>query len=494
MNAASSTCNRSAGSILAPVPTLALALAFALALAVSVFGAFALSEQAYAAAPKPANAYVGGVTYSKWPSGVSWTNADGVCTLPLNNAHIKAGDSVSKIGTKTGIYISSESGANGVTSVTIDLTNDSTITTASGDYAIYNACPDVTLRIVGAGTLTISGGCKEGVYSKGPLEIAAKVTIQDSSSHGVKAEAPVTINGGKLSITGKSSYGIYANSTFATKRGSVSISGAKTAIHSQGAMRVSANVSAANCQYGLDAAQTLTVSGGKITVTNPSLRGLSSYSADVNISGGTINVTNYGGHAIQAKRNVNITGGKISAMQSTANRSAVAVAVGTNYAINNSKAPNCWGTIRGRLDNGATFVKSGSTYKVQTPNNTYVTLVKYGGSSKKPTVDKVTFGEVSYNVKAVGSKAFYKNKKIKSVKFGSFVTAIGSKAFYGCKKLKTIDFRKIWYPASLKVGSKAFTKAYAKPKVKVQNSAAKTYVKKQLKKRGLKKAKYKILK
>ncbi len=53
--------------------------------------------------------------------------------------------------------------------------------------------------------------------------------------------------------------------------------------------------------------------------------------------------------------------------------------------------------------------------------------------------DTVNIGDVEYKITQISPKAFYKNKKIRKVKIGKYVTVIGNSAFYGCIALTTVS-------------------------------------------------------
>ncbi|MBO4862881.1 MAG: Ig-like domain-containing protein [Eubacterium sp.] len=104
--------------------------------------------------------------------------------------------------------------------------------------------------------------------------------------------------------------------------------------------------------------------------------------------------------------------------------------------------------------------------------------------------DTITIGDKVYPVTTIGKNAFKGYKKLTKVTIGKNVTKIGSKAFYKAKKLKTIIIktRKL---KKKSIGSKAFKGIYKKAKFKCPKSKKKNY-KKWIRKAGApKKAKYK---
>jgi len=139
---------------------------------------------------------------------------------------------------------------------------------------------------------------------------------------------------------------------------------------------------------------------------------------------------------------------------------------------------------------GQTFVKNGNTYKVtdlaDEDDLGEVTLVKYGSTNLKPTVNTVKYQGQVYEVDAIGKNAFnnVKGHKVTLVTLGRNVDRIGAKAFYGCKKLKTINMAKCdvididygangYYLDETDIGAKAFKNAGVKAvKVKCGKSNA----------------------
>lgn len=92
-------------------------------------------------------------------------------------------------------------------------------------------------------------------------------------------------------------------------------------------------------------------------------------------------------------------------------------------------------------------------------------------------------GGITYKVTSIAPNAFKNNKKLTKVTIGKYITAIGTKAFYGCKKLKSITI-KTTKLTSAKVGSKAFKGTHKKAVLKVPKSKLKSY-KKFLGKKGV---------
>ena len=135
-----------------------------------------------------------------------------------------------------------------------------------------------------------------------------------------------------------------------------------------------------------------------------------------------------------------------------------------------------------------------ATYKITRSSLKNKTVTYAATTNKKVSTivipDTVVVSGVTYQVTAVEKNAFANNKKLKTVTIGKNVAAIGAKAFYGCKNIKTliIKSKKL---TTKKIGSKAFSKTPKKMTVKVPKNKFKAY-KKMLIKRGVnKKVKFK---
>ena len=97
--------------------------------------------------------------------------------------------------------------------------------------------------------------------------------------------------------------------------------------------------------------------------------------------------------------------------------------------------------------------------------------------------DTVVIGGVTCKVTSIANNAFKSLTKLNKVVIGKNVTAIGKKAFYGDKKLKTIQVK----GTSLKVvGKNALKGIHAKAKIKVPKSKKSAY-KRLFKSKGQKK-------
>ncbi len=136
---------------------------------------------------------------------------------------------------------------------------------------------------------------------------------------------------------------------------------------------------------------------------------------------------------------------------------------------------------------GKTYTVGKLKYKVTSMKSgkNYVTVT--GVKSKKLTTASVgasvTIKGTKFTIRQIGSSAFAKCKKLKSITLGSNVVKIGKKAFYNCPKLKKIMVKSKKITG---VGGNALKGIYRKAKVKVPASRLKKY-KKLFKKKGQKK-------
>ena len=130
---------------------------------------------------------------------------------------------------------------------------------------------------------------------------------------------------------------------------------------------------------------------------------------------------------------------------------------------------------------------SKATYKVTgaSAGKYTVEYVKPASKTVKTATvpNSIKAGGITYKVTSIAPNAFKNNKKLTKVTIGKYITAIGTKAFYGCKKLKSITI-KTTKLTSAKVGSKAFKGTHKKAVLKVPKSKLKSY-KKFLGKKGV---------
>lgn len=86
------------------------------------------------------------------------------------------------------------------------------------------------------------------------------------------------------------------------------------------------------------------------------------------------------------------------------------------------------------------------------PQAAYIgTTDKKAAQVKVP--DTVSVDGVTYKVTSIADKAFYKNKKVKTVIVGKNVASIGKSAFQSCTNLKTVTIKSTVFN---KIGAKAF--------------------------------------
>lgn len=122
--------------------------------------------------------------------------------------------------------------------------------------------------------------------------------------------------------------------------------------------------------------------------------------------------------------------------------------------------------------------EDGNTYKITGNDDTGASVVyirpKSGAKGMVIIPATITTGGTIYKVTAVADNAFKGNSKITKVTIGKNVAAIGRKAFYGCKKLKTIIIKTKKLTRKT-VGAKAFQGINKKALIKVPKDSFKTY-------------------
>lgn len=116
----------------------------------------------------------------------------------------------------------------------------------------------------------------------------------------------------------------------------------------------------------------------------------------------------------------------------------------TNYSILTG-AESAYQQLSGLPKKGQRISDGKYYYKVTKAAGKNGTVSLY--RPKKKTMTKavvpasIKFNGVVYKVTAIDKKAFYKNKKLRTVTIGKNVTSIGSKVFYGCSRIKTISIK-----------------------------------------------------
>ena len=109
--------------------------------------------------------------------------------------------------------------------------------------------------------------------------------------------------------------------------------------------------------------------------------------------------------------------------------------------------------------------------KVQNPQVCYVSNSK--SEARTVTIPKtVTINGVKYKVTSIGDDAFKSNVNLTTLTIGANVTSIGSKAFYKCKKLSTV---KINTKKLGTIGDKAFYGIQNKALFSAYRSKLKSY-------------------
>lgn len=90
------------------------------------------------------------------------------------------------------------------------------------------------------------------------------------------------------------------------------------------------------------------------------------------------------------------------------------------------------------VDYSGTYTVKNVSYKVTNVSKATVKVTKAKNKSSIDVPATVKIKGKTFKVTAIGTKAFYGNKKTTKVTVGAKVTAIGKQAFAGCSKLKTI--------------------------------------------------------
>lgn len=128
------------------------------------------------------------------------------------------------------------------------------------------------------------------------------------------------------------------------------------------------------------------------------------------------------------------------------------------------------------LKNGDTEDVGGVAYRVTDAGKKLAAAygVTKPGIKTVQIADTVKINGVVCQVTSIANGAFQSLPSLKKAVIGKNVTSIGKKAFYGDKKLKSIQVKGT---ALKKVGSKALKNIAAKAVIKVPKSKKKAYVK-----------------
>lgn len=167
-----------------------------------------------------------------------------------------------------------------------------------------------------------------------------------------------------------------------------------------------------------------------------------SYSNNVNVGTATVKVTGTGSYFGSISKTFKIV--KTTTSTDTDDSSTETTDDTTNTSTEESSSEDSTTTeddttttITPSVPVGTSFVSAAMHYTVI--SNYEVRLTDYSGSRKYITIPStVSYNGVSFTVRAIGSKAFYKYTKLKSVEIPSTVVAIGYRAFYRCTNLKQI--------------------------------------------------------
>ncbi|MCD8053500.1 MAG: leucine-rich repeat protein [Lachnospiraceae bacterium] len=326
----------------------------------------------------------------------------------------------------------------------------------AGDGALtYASSDEDVVKVSSAGVITIQGA--------GSAVIT--ITAAETDNY-MAAELSVTITVVRASqtVSGTDSYSrTYGDAAFtldAKTSGDGTLSYASSdedvvKVSSAGVVTIQAAGSAiitvtakASTNYNESAAKTITITVAKASQTVTATAASSSIKVDtttlITASGtGTITYTS----SDTSVATVN-SSGKVTAKAKGTATITVKAAGNSNYNAG-TKTVSIKVTA---LVKGDTFTAGSVKYKLTSASAVTVT----GLSSKTATSAKipatVTYGGVTYSVKAISASAFSGYTKLKTVSVGSKVTSIGSKAFYKCTALTKVT----GCAAVTSVGSSAF--------------------------------------
>lgn len=121
---------------------------------------------------------------------------------------------------------------------------------------------------------------------------------------------------------------------------------------------------------------------------------------------------------------------------------------------------------------GASYKVDNYVYKITSLKQKKVTVTKAAKSTKTISIgSSVKIKGVSFQITAVGDKAFQKNKKVTSVTLGKNITSIGSNAFSGCSNLTKVAVNS---KGLQKIGTKSFYNCKKLKSVKLTSNKLKT--------------------
>ncbi len=322
---------------------------------------------------------------------------------------------------------------------TVTVTLDGTVLKEGTDYTVSFA-DNVN---AGTATVTVKGmGEYIGTATK-TFEIGkATQTISGTTSYSKTYGAGTFTLDARL-VTGDGALNYASSNTSVAKvssAGVVTIAGAGSAT-----ITVKAG---ASTNYNESAAKTIAITVAKASQTVTAMVASSSIKVDttttITASGtGTITYTS----SDTSVATVNSSGTVTAKAKGTATIT-VKAAGNSNY---NAGTKTVAITVTA-LAKGDTFTSSSVKYKLTSASAVTVTGLSSKTATSATIPATVTYGGVTYSVKAISASAFSGYTKLKKVSVGSKVTSIGSKAFYKCTALTQVT----GCTAVTSVGSSAF--------------------------------------
>ena len=368
---------------------------------------------------------------------------------------------------------------------------DDSIWSDDGPITIEGGTIDAAVTSYGTGRITVAGGMIRAsdagrYYSVGVGGTSCDVVVSggtiDLTGYCVQARN-IELSGGKISIHGNVAVGISAGGTVVVSKGSLTVEGVLpncVGVSAHGDITVSGGTvkvsSTSKGAYGLYAGEgsegfevlaagNVRISGGSVSIKG-FYGGVDAEAGIITISGGTVNVNacdrgliayagTVGGKWRGGK--VSITGGAISVVVSKPSSNYAIFAGNAERKGTMSNKAACLKKISGKLPVGACFKVAGNEYAIRTEDE--ATLTRYGSSKKSVTLNKVSFGGSTFEVRGIGANAFNtkQGRKLTSIVCKLRLKAIGKNAFTNTTSLAKLtlclNLEPVWKkdkPRSLK--------------------------------------------
>ncbi|MBE6039964.1 MAG: carbohydrate-binding domain-containing protein [Clostridiales bacterium] len=360
----------------------------------------------------------------------------------------------------------------------LTVSNDSgNAISVNGDFTIYAQSTGQNMGVLSATTTDTWSGISV-VNSNNDMTINGGTIIAKGKNYGIRSESSeVIINGGNVTAVGSS--GIYAGKNITINRGIVNFAKADEAKNSKdicsggGDITIcggSVNITGQNgicTTEETEKKHNIVISGGNVSTASNTEKSIYADGGDVTISGGNVDAT-CTGNGINARGNVTITDGKVSAKNNLkgieagnitvdggevtvtlANNSQYAIKANGTVTVSGGKLETAKGS-RGIVAGGSIMISGGkviakadefgiSCSGEMTINNSNVEAeggTWYGISSKKITIDnsQVTAKGISGS-SAAGISAYGDNEGEGLVIINSGnVTAYGNNVGINAKK------------------------------------------------------------